>query len=191
MIEIETSATNPAFVAAIEALRTADLRAELDLEQIPAPSKLATNAVAFAADVRHKSGTHQSDQGTGRFVLLHEPTAQESWGGNFRVVAFAKSPLDTFIGEDAMASQVAWAWLTDALSSRKAHYTHDAGTATRVISTGFGSLSDQSEHAEIELRVSWSPVDNFAAHIAAWQDLVCMMSGLPQLPTSVISLPQN
>ncbi|MTA92198.1 MAG: DUF3000 family protein, partial [Actinobacteria bacterium] len=49
--------------------------------------------------------------------------------------------------------------------------------------------SNQSDHAELEIRASWSPTNtNAAAHLEAWQDLVCIMSGLPNLPAGVSSL---
>jgi hypothetical protein len=74
----------------------------------------------------------------------------------------------------------------DALRSRSAGYSLEAGTITRIISQGYGSISGHSDHAELELRASWSPTDNnFSAHLEAWQDLLCMMSGLP--PESGIS----
>jgi hypothetical protein len=103
-------------------------------------------------------------------------------------VAFAKSPLETEIGSDEEISEVAWAWLMEALRNRGAEFSHEAATITRVISSGFGSLANQSHHAELEMRASWSPLGNFAAHMEAWQDLVCMMSGYPLLPAEVTAL---
>jgi hypothetical protein len=38
------------------------------------------------------------------------------------------------------------------------------------------------------MRASWSPTGNFAAHVEAWQDLICMMSGYPLLPAQVSAL---
>jgi hypothetical protein len=96
------------------------------------------------------------------------------------VIAFAKSPLETEIGADEYSSGLAWSWLMAALDANQAPYSAEAGTSTRVISTGFGALSNQAQHAELELRASWSPMDtNIAAHMHAWQSLICMMSGLP------------
>ena len=82
--------------------------------------------------------------GTGRFVLLYDPEEPEAWGGPFRVVCFAQAPLETDIGLDPFVAGVAWSWLEDALAVRGAHYAAASGTATKVISTGFGELAGQS-----------------------------------------------
>jgi hypothetical protein len=64
------------------------------------------------------------------------------------------------------------------MSNHQAEFTAEAGTTTRVISVGHGSIAAQKQHAELELRASWCPTGtNFAAHLEAWQDLICMMSG--------------
>lgn len=186
---IELEAKSDAFAQALASLRIANHRPELAIEQIPAPNKLASEAVAFAASVETLNDNEALDLGTGRFVLLHDEKPQEPWGGHFRIVAFAKSPLETFIGAESMITEVAWSWLLDSLEQKQAHFSHEAGTATRVISQGFGSLAGQSEHAELELRVSWTPSGNIGAHLEAWQDLICMMAGLPNLPASVAKFP--
>ena len=188
MIEISVETESAVFAEAVSSLTRAVLRPELTLSQIPAPSKLAKNAVAFAADVSDEHLSEHSDAGTGRFVLLHDDLPNEQWGSNFRIVAFAKSPLETLIGADEMISEVAWAWLMDALENRGASFSHEAGTTTRIISSGFGSLANQSDHAELEMRISWSPTGDFARHLEAWQDLICMMSGYPLLPAQVTPL---
>ena len=62
-------------------------------------------------------------------------------------------------------------------------YANASGTATRVLSRGFGELADQGESAHIELRASWSPGGNdMSGHVQAWATLLCMLAGLP--PTS-------
>ena len=188
VIEIEQPKTPGPFGYALESLALASVRPELNLQQIAAPKNLADYAIAFTADVAVGSKAEHTDLGTGRFVLLYQNQPQDQWGGHYRIIAFAKSPLETFIGADEMISEVAWSWLIDALHNRDAEATNEAGTATRVISTGFGSLSGQSDHAELELRASWSPVDNFDRHLEAWQDLICMMSGYPLLPANTTAL---
>jgi hypothetical protein len=189
MIDIELpEGTSPEFRLAVDSLRSATPRDELSIEQITAPAKLATHAVAFAANVDSKVADVASDLGTGRFVLLWDTTEQEAWQSRFRVICFAKSPLETDIGADEQISDVSWAWLNEALTNRNANFTNAAGTATRVISSGYGSLSGQSDHAELEMRASWSPIDTDAKnHFEAWQDLVCIMSGFPNLPAGVSS----
>jgi hypothetical protein len=183
MIDIENDANAaPTFQAAVEGLRQASQRSELELVQIAAPAQTAKHAIAFAASISLGSSSDSGDRGTGRFVLLHETEPQEQWGGNFRVVCFAKSPLETEIGADEVISDISWAWLNEALAQRDAEFTLASATVTRVISTGYGALEDQSDHAELEMRASWSPLGgDISRHFEAWQDLVCIMSGLPSV----------
>ncbi|CAB4532163.1 unannotated protein [freshwater metagenome] len=170
----------PEFALALRSILDCNVRNELEVKEIEAPANLAKHAVAFSCDVRADSVHERIDLGTGRLVLLWDEEPQESWGSRFRVIAFAKSPLETEIGADEYSSGMAWSWLVTALDANQATYNSEAGTSTRVISTGFGALSNQSPHAELELRASWSPLDtNLAAHMHAWQSLICMMSGLP------------
>ena len=170
----------PEFALALRSILDSNVRNELDVKEIDAPANLAKHAVAFSCDVRPDSVHEKIDLGTGRLVLLWDDEPQEAWGSRFRVIVFAKSPLETEIGADEYSSGLAWSWLVTALDENRASYNSEAGTTTRVISTGFGALSNQAPHAELELRASWSPLDtNIAAHMHAWQSLICMMSGLP------------
>lgn len=181
MIEIsDKTETTADFQLAVLSLRQANIRDGVNITEIPSPDKIAKYSVALAANVGNDAHDNHGDQGTGRFVLLNSDEPQDGWGGNFRIICFAKSPLETDIGQDELITDVCWAWLEDALRSRSAGYTNEAGTITRIISQGFGSIAGHSDHAELELRASWSPTDsNFALHLEAWQDLLCMMSGLP------------
>ncbi len=179
MIEIDFDQDASAdFKLAALALCDAEVRPEVKIVQIEAPQNLARHALAFSCDVDPESTSAKIDLGTGRFVLLWDDLPQENWSTNFRVICFAKSPLETDIGFTDESSDLAWAWLITAMGNRGAEYSAEAGTTTRVISVGHGSIAAQKQHAELELRASWCPVpDNFAAHIEAWQDLICMMSG--------------
>ncbi|MEN9731755.1 MAG: hypothetical protein RL488_1065 [Actinomycetota bacterium] len=179
MIEINFDENAGAdFKLAALALSNADVRPEVKIVQIEAPQNLARHALAFSCDVDPESTSAKIDLGTGRFVLLWDDLPQENWSSNFRVICFAKSPLETDIGFNDESSDLAWAWIVTALGNRGASYAAEAGTTTRVISVGHGSIAAQNPHAELELRASWCPEgDNFAAHIEAWQDLICMMSG--------------
>jgi hypothetical protein len=76
-----------------------------------------------------------------------------------------------------------WDWLTESLTNSGADHEALAGTTTRIISTGHGLMDQQSEHAEIEIRASWSPSSpDIRKHIEAWQNLVCVMSGFDIAP---------
>jgi len=148
--------------------------------EITAPGNLAPHAVALSANVTPVRHDSDSDFGTGRFIVLYDPDEPDSWGGPFRVVCFAQAPLETDIGVDPFLAEVAWAWLVDALDARGATYTSASGTATKVLSSGFGELASQGDGAQIELRASWSPQDSdLAAHVEGWSELLCMLAGLP------------
>lgn len=178
-----------AFSIAVESLRDAALRPELVVDEIPAPGNLAPFSIALAADVTPARHAADSELATGRFVLLHDPSGPDAWGGRFRVVCFAQAPLETDIGIDPFLAEVAWSWLVDALDARGAAYTAPSGTATKILSTGFGGLAEQGDGAQIELRASWTPSDDeIGSHVEAWGDLLCMLAGLPPTPEGVTLL---
>ncbi|MFD4420133.1 DUF3000 domain-containing protein [Agromyces sp. NPDC058484] len=182
----------PEFAAALDALRAASPRAELRVTEIPAPGSLAPFAVAFAADIVPSRHGDDSDLGTGRFVLLYDPDEPEAWGGRFRVVCFAQAPLETDIGLDPFLADVAWSWLVDALDARGARYIAASGTATKILSTGFGELARQGDGAQIEVRASWTPLDAAVGpHVEGWGELLCMLAGLPPRSEGVTTLPRR
>lgn len=181
MSETVAGPTPPApFAEAAAAVRAASPREELDVTEIPAPGNLAPYSIALSADVSPARHGTDSDLGTGRFILLYDPSAPEAWGGVYRVVCFAQAPLETDIGVDPFLADVAWSWLVDALKAKGANYTAASGTATKIISTGYGELADQGDGAQIEVRASWTPTDaDLASHVEGWGELLCMLAGLP------------
>ncbi|MCS0498151.1 DUF3000 domain-containing protein [Protaetiibacter mangrovi] len=186
------SAPPAPFARAVASVKAATTRAEMEVAEITAPSGLAPYALALAADVRPTVHGIDSVLGTGRFVLLYDPEEPEAWGGPFRVVAYAQAPLETEIGVDPFIAEVAWSWLVDALDSRGAEYTAASGTATKVLSTGFGELAGQGDAAQLELRASWSPLGSDIGHqVEAWCDLLCMLAGLPPSSDAVSLLPHR
>jgi hypothetical protein len=173
--------TPPAeFSVALASIESAEIRSEVVISSIPSPTGLAPWSVALAADVNPAPHGVDLDLGTGRFVLLYDPEEPDAWGGRFRIVCFAQAPLETEIGLDPFLAEVTWSWLTDALDARNAQYTAASGTATKIISTGFGELARQGDGAKIELRASWTPLESdVSAHVEGWGELVCMLAGLP------------
>lgn len=175
------------FAEAAAQLRGARLRAELVSKEIPAPEKIAPQAVAFGAGIRQGGPISRSEhteidsaEGAGRLILLHNPEMVDDWEGTFRIVCYAQAPLEVEIGTDPFIADVTWSWLIDALDSRNAQYTAIAGTATKTLSTGYGTLADQGDGSQLELRASWTPLGNdFAAHAEAWSELLCLLAGLP------------
>src|SRR5690606_35911952 len=99
--ETDEAAPGPAaFAEAVASLRAASHRSELAISDIVAPSNLAPHAIALAADVTPARHGSDSDLGTGRFVLLYDPSEPDAWGGPFRIVCFVQAPLETEIGTD-------------------------------------------------------------------------------------------
>lgn len=160
-------------------MRALSFRGDLSVREIPAPTGLASHAMAVAGDVRPEPGSDESTYGTGRLVLLYDEDGPAAWNGAWRIVCFAQAPLEKEIGVDPLLADVAWAWLVDALAAHGAELHSESGTATKTLSKGFGTLADEGDGAQIELRASWSPVGDLAPHVEAWGELVCMLAGLP------------
>jgi hypothetical protein len=177
------------FVRALSALRAVTPRPEVVLEETPAPQRLAPHAVALSADVL-APGDPDTELGTGRLVLLHDPAGHEAWDGTFRVVTYVRAELDHDMAADPMLPGVGWAWLTEALDGHGAAFTAASGTVTRVASESFGAISGEPASAQIEIRASWTPLDEgFGAHLLAWCDLLCTTAGLPPETPGVVTLP--
>lgn len=171
--------SQPVFAAVADALRALTFRPDFTVREIPAPSTLAPDAFALAGDVRPQDHGVDSEYGTGRLILLHDDGEPDPWNGAWRIVCFAQAPLEPEIGTDPLLAEVAWSWLVDALEARGARFHSASGTATKTLSKGFGSLEDEPDGAQIELRASWSPEGDIVAHVQAWAELVCMLAGLP------------
>ena len=175
------------FLGAVTRLRAARLRPEVSVEEVPAPQRIAPYSVAFTADV----DDHGDDVATGRFVLLHDPSAPEAWQGTYRAVTFARAALESDLGSDPMLGQVGWSWLEDALAAASAPYAAPGGTVTRVVSESFGSMAHRAVTVEIEVRASWTPLGDPVRHFEAWSVLLCTVGGLPPLPPGVAALPRR
>ena len=176
------------FADVTDALRALGFRADFSVREIPAPAGLAPDAFAIAGDVRPGAAGGDSEYGTGRLVLLHDAAEPDAWDGAWRIVCFAQAPLEAEIGTDPLLADVAWSWLVDALEARGAAFHAASGTATKTLSKGFGSLAAEGDGAQIELRASWSPQGDLAAHVEAWAELVCMLAGLPPGSESIAVL---
>lgn len=173
-------------------LRQARLRPEVRLTEVPAPGRIAPYSVALTADVLGPMSTRDDDDelASGRFVLLHDPSAPEPWDGTWRVVTFARAELEAEVATDPMLGQVGWSWLIDSLDSTGLRYSCEAGTVTRVVSESFAGLADRPASVEMEVRASWTPQDgDLAGHLVAWSEMLCTIAGLPPLPEGVIPLP--
>jgi len=176
------------FRLAVESASRAVFREELAVEPIPAPESIAPFALAWSATVTPQA-RDIGDQGTSRLVLLYDPSEPEAWSGRWRMVCFAKAPLDQTMSEDPLLPDVAWSWLTDALDSHGATFDRAAGTASTIVSTGLGEMRSEAKGAEMELRASWSPRSSDAqSHLEGWAEFVCMLAGFPPTPEGVAAL---
>ena len=177
------------FSRALAAIRAARPRSEVVLEETPAPQRLAPYSVALTADV---VSPHDPDVeiGTGRLVLLHDPAGHEAWQGTFRLVTYVRAELEHEMAADPLLPGVGWAWLTESLDSHQAGFTAASGTVTRVASESFGAIAGEAASAQIEIRASWTPLDDaFEAHLLAWCELLCTTAGLPPVAPGVVTLP--
>lgn len=161
-------------------------RSEITLTQVPAPQKLAPNAMALSAEVSEITAT-------GRFVLLHDPNGQEGWGGHFRCVTFIRSAIDSEMAADPVLCDLGWSYLMDSLEKNGAKFLNPSGTVTRVSSASFGTLKGQVESNELEIRASWSPEDEgkLVNHALAWLETIEIACGLVPIPAGVTQLSRN
>jgi hypothetical protein len=181
------------FEKLINGLRAFTPRAEVVLEEVPAPQKLATYAFAFSVDVSNgKLGDEENELASGRFVLLHEPGGQESWEGEFRCVTFLRADLDQAMEQDPMLPEFGWSWFLTAMEIAECEIAAVSGTVTRVSSASFGKLSPRTNGSEMEIRASWTPITKEPAeiinHIAAWCTLICEVAGLLETPAGVSTI---
>ncbi len=172
------------FRVAVESLGRTRVRAEVRVEPLRPPQRLAPFSYAVSAEILDVDGR---DLATGRLVLLHDPDGHEAWDGVLRLVAYASAELDEQMGIDPMLPAVGWSWLTDALDEREAAYRAVGGTVTQTTSTRFGDLHGPRTAVSIELRASWTAdTAELAPHLLAFVDLLCTAAGLP--PEGVTAL---
>jgi hypothetical protein len=171
------------FTRAVDALRAVEPRPEIVLEEMAAPKRLAPHGYALSGTV-----LRQGDEvATGRLILLYDPAGHEAWEGCLRLVTYVTAELEPELGTDPLLPNVGWSWLTDALEGLGARYTAIGGTVTQTLSTRFGELAGPPTAADLEIRASWTPVDeDLGRHLTAWCDLLAMTAGLP--PPGVTAL---
>ena len=182
------------FRDAVASMRAARLRPEVFCEEMPAPQRIAPYAAALSADVT----VDDTDLGTGRIILLHDPAGNDAWDGTFRCVVYGRAEVDVEQAVDPMLAEVGWSWLTEALYAHGAAYTAISGTVTRVATESFGGMAEEGGTAQLEVRASWTPVApgpgrtlDMAPHVEAWGELLCTAVGLPPVPDGVAVMPSR
>jgi hypothetical protein len=175
------------FRRAIESLRSARVRPEVEIEQSPAPQRLAPHAAALTATVT----SNGEELAHGRLVLLHDPAGHEAWQGTFRLVTYVRAELETEMVSDPLLPRVAWDWLAESLGAHGLPFTAASGTVTRVESESFGTLAGGPVTGELEIRASWTPAGEIRDHVEAWADVLCTAAGLPPVPPGVAAIPSR
>ncbi len=190
-----TSRTD-AFDRALAQVKSVSVRPEFEIDEAPAPQRLAPSAVALTAEMSDPDDATAS----GRFVLLHDPDGVDEWDGSFRAVVFVRANLETDLVDDPMLHDVGWSWVTECLTNAGAHATQLGGTVTRSSGRSFGTMVDRPGDGYVEIRASWTPVedqetgetvDDLAVHVKAWLDLLAQAAGLPPLPLGITHVGAN
>ncbi|MFF5052635.1 DUF3000 domain-containing protein [Micromonospora sp. NPDC000663] len=171
------------FARAVAGLRSAAPRPEITLEEVGAPQRLAPYTFALAAAVLRDG----DEVATGRLILLHDPVGHEAWQGTLRLVTYVTAELEVDLAADPLLPGVGWTWLTDALDAHDAAHRAIGGTVTQTMSTRFGDLAGPPTAGDIEIRASWTPLDDdLAPHLLGWCALLASTAGLP--PPGVTAL---
>lgn len=179
-------ATTDEFAQALEQVRAVRLRPEFQLDEAPAPQRLAPSAIALTA-----ASVGADDTASGRFVLLHDPDGVDEWEGSFRAVVFVRAQVESDLVADPMLHEVAWAWVLEALDAAGADAAQVGGTVTSTFGRSFGSMADRPAEGYLEIRGSWTPIADgspapeMGRHVQAWADLLAHAAGLTPLPADV------
>ena len=169
-----------AFRAALDALARVSARPEIVLEHIPAPQRLAPWAHALAARVSDPDDDEDLEIASARFIVLYDPDGHDAWNGTTRCVGYLSAVTDEQLVDDTMFSEVAWSWLTDALTESGAAHHAVGGTVTRTASTRFGDLAGPEHTVDVEIRASWTARDTaLDRHLLAWLEVLGNAAGLP------------
>ncbi len=172
--------TPPVFQAGLDALATVRVRPEIVVEHIPAPQRLAPWAYAIGASVSEPDGDEEVELASGRFIVLYDPAGHEAWQGTTRCVGYVSAVTDEHMVDDAMFSEVAWSWLTDALADSGAALHSVGGTVTRTASTRFGSIAAPEHSVDVEIRASWTAEGtDLDRHLGAFLVVLSSAAGLP------------
>ncbi len=98
--------------------------------------------------------------------------------------------LEVDLAADPLLPEVGWTWLTDALRVQDAGHRAIGGTVTQTMSTRFGDLAGPPAAGDVEIRASWTPVDDeLVPHLHAWCTLLASTAGLP--PPGVTALAER
>src|SRR4051812_8079953 len=77
--------TPPAFQKAVDELLGVEPRSELRRIDIAPPRRLAPHSFALGVELADDEDDSDTVAVTGRLILLHDPEAQDTWNGTFRM----------------------------------------------------------------------------------------------------------
>jgi hypothetical protein len=175
-VELDLAGISEPFVSFVSPLEALEVRSEFNIVQIPAPKGIAPEALAISIEVSHELPV---DHGVSRLVFCRDDSSPEGWHGALRIIGYAKSAIELEMARDEYFEELPWQWLLESLRRVGAGLQHEAGTTTTVISTGHGNLAAQPQHAEVEIRASWSPSSGDARqHTLGWIETLALLSGL-------------
>ncbi|MEL0147607.1 MAG: DUF3000 family protein [Actinomycetota bacterium] len=180
-----------AFEARVRPLLDVPIRPEFSIEQAPSPQRLAPQAFTLTADAvtdgsSASVGAHV-ESASGRFVVLHDPDGVDEWEGNDRIVIFARCDVEPELLADPLIHEVAWSWVTEALDNHEVAQL--GGTVTVSSGTSFGSMAERPGDGLVEIRASWTPLDDdLTDHLALWIEILATLAGLPPVSAGVATV---
>ena len=179
-----------AFKAVLDQFALVSLRPEIEVGELPAPTKLAPWSHALSASV--VEGIDRSESASGRLIVLYDPNGVTAWDGTLRIVIFLTAEVEGEMSRDPLLPDVAWSWLTECLGAAGAGFTALGGTVTSTSSTRFGDIAGPRRTDDLELRASWTATDDRTSrHLAAFADLLATAAGLPPEGVASIGRPVN
>src|SRR5690625_5938440 len=96
----------------------------------------------MSADV---AGTAGEALAVGRFILLYDPHYSDVWDGNFRIVTYIRTSLESDLGEDPLVSEVLCFWWLEPLMETAPTYGQPGGEEGREYFQGFGWFDKKVE----------------------------------------------
>jgi len=169
-----------AFVEALLSIRQLALPDTLEIAEVPAPPHLAPFSAALKLVTKFEIAEHPAAHST--FVILHDPTQVDVWGGPFRLVGHVRTQIDHEMGSDPLLVEVTWNDFLTCLDEVGAHYLAPMGTVTRELSEAFGGLELRSSALNLEFRCSWTPMSDVGQHLLAWASFVLLSAGIDEHP---------
>lgn len=71
---------------------------KLEVHEIPAPTRISPFSVAIEGSV----AIREDELGSGRLILLHDPSGSEAWQGTSRFVAMIRADVDPSMASDPL-----------------------------------------------------------------------------------------